>query len=192
MFPEAVETEALVLRKLAPDHVDPFALYDPFREDAAGVADVFEYVPQEPYATVREARDQLAEAASAWDDRDAAQYAVYAGDDLAGYTGLFLEWERRSGRLGCTLARRFWGRGYAVECALALTEVAFERLDLDLVAVGHEAGNERSERAIRTYVDRVGGRKDGVLRNWTPVGDDVVAHHRYTVTRDEYEAATGE
>ncbi|WP_331714081.1 GNAT family protein [Halobacterium sp. CBA1126] len=87
-----------------------------------------------------------------------------------------------------TLDRPFWGEGYASDAADALAELAFETLDLDVVAIGYERGNERSERFVESFVERHGGQYDGVLRNWTRVGDDVLDHHRYTVTREQYEA----
>lgn len=187
MFPTRIETERLVLTQLSTEHVDMFTLYDLFAEDGEGVADVFEYVPQEPYQTVKQARDQLKKAEAAWDEGDVAQYAIYEADEeLAGYTVLSIEWERRTGNLGFILAQSFWGQGYAGECAAALTELAFDRLDLDLVAIGHEDGNENSKRAIEKYVDSCGGQYDGVLRNWTPIGESVIDHHRYTVTQKQY------
>jgi RimJ/RimL family protein N-acetyltransferase len=191
MFPESVETDSLTLTQLCDANVDVFDLYDCFAQEQGGVEDVFEYVPQEPYASVKDAQDRLDKAESAWEDHDAAQYAVTTTDgDLAGYAGLFMEWDRRTGKLGTILARPYWGNGYAGECALALTELAFDRLDLDLVAIGYEEGNERSKRAVEKFVDAVGGQHDGVLRNWTPLGDEVADHHRHTVTRKEYERAT--
>lgn len=187
MFPETLETDALVLARFCEDRVDVFDLYDLFAEGRPGAEGVFEYVPQEPYASVDEARRQLVEAEASWDDADSAQYAVYtADDDLAGYAGLFPEWERRMARIGFTLGRPYWGNGYAGECAAALTDLAFDRLDLEVVALDRADGNERSERAIEKFVDTVGGRYDGVLRNWRPVGDEVADHHRYTVTREQY------
>ena len=188
MFPQALETDALVLNQLCEEQVDVFDLYDLFAEGGEGTEDVFEYVPQEPYTSVKEARDQLVEAETSWDEAESAQYAIYTTDDaLAGYTGLFLEWERRTGRLGFILAKPYWGQGYAGECALALTALAFDRLDLELVAIGYEEGNERSKRAIEKFIDSVGGQYDGVLRSWTPIGDKVADHHRYTVTQEQYQ-----
>ena len=193
MFPETIETDSLVLKPLTETAVDPFELYDLLAARRADVTEVFEYVPQNPYSTVKEARDQLLKAESAWDDGEAAQYAVYTTDDaLAGYTGLFPEWERRTARIGFILGKPHWGNGYAGECATALTALAFDRLDLEIVAIGHEAGNERSKRAIERFVDDVGGQYDGVLRNWTPIGDEVLDHHRYTVTRAQYRQSRDE
>lgn len=190
MFPETLETDSLVLERFGPDHVDVFELYDLFAETRENVADVFEYVPQEPYATVKDAHEKLSDAEDSWNDHESAQYAVYTTDgELAGYTGLFLEWDRQTGRIGFILGKPYWGNDYAGECATALTELALEHLGLEVVAIGHEAGNDRSKRAIAKFVERVGGQYDGCLRNWTPIGDDVADHHRYTVTREEFRRA---
>jgi len=189
MFPEHVETASLELRQLCTSEVDVFELYDLFAAGSDGVEEVFESVPQEPYDTVRDASERLEKAESRWADGEQAQYGVYAGGDLAGYAGLFPEWERQSARIGFILGREFWGNGYAGEIAMALTEVAFDRLDLAVVAIGYEQGNERSERAVEKFVDRVGGQYEGTLRNWTPLGEEVADHHRYSVTREEFEDA---
>ena len=197
MFPERIETERLVLERLRHDAVDALELYDRF---AAGEVDtdVFEYVPQEPYRTPKEAYADIDEAEQRWDEREGAEYVVRPKDgedgagELAGRTGLFCEWDRRAGRLGLILAKPFWGRGYSGERAAALLELAFDRLDLEVVAAGYHEGNEKSKRAIETYVDAHGGQYDGVLRNWVPVNGRVDDLHRYTVLREQYRAATSE
>jgi len=193
MFPQTVETDRLILRQLSVEHVDAFELYDLFSHRREAVDEVFEYVPQQPYDSVKEAQEWIERAESEWQDREEAQYAVYtAEEEFAGYTGLFFQWERRTGRLGVTLGKPYWGNGYAGECARRLTGLAFDQFDLDVVAIGHEEGNERSRRVIEAFVEEVGGQYEGCLRNWTPIGDEIADHHRYTVTKQEYCEATGE
>lgn len=188
MFPETIETDSLTLNPLREEYVDVFDLYDLFAAKSEGVAGVFEYVPQEPYTSVKEARDQLVEVETAWEEAKTAQYAVYtSNDDLAGYAVLSIEWKRQTGNLGFILAKPYWGQGHAGECATALTELAFDQLDLELVAIGYEEGNERSKRAVEKFIETVGGQYDGVLRNWTPIGDEIADHHRYTVTQEQYQ-----
>jgi ribosomal-protein-alanine N-acetyltransferase len=191
MFPETVETERLTLRQLSTEYVDAFELYDLFSHRRDDVDDVFAYVPQEPYTSIKEAQEWIERAETEWADSEEAQYAVYTPDEeLAGYVGLFFEWERRTGRLGVTLGKPYWGNGYASECLRRLTDLAFDRFDLDVVAIGHEEGNDRSRRMIETFVETVGGQYEGRLRNWTPLGDEIADHHRYTVTAQEYRGAT--
>jgi RimJ/RimL family protein N-acetyltransferase len=193
MHPQTLETDCLVLNQFCEEQVDVFELHDLFTEGREGVEDVFEYVPQEPYTSVKEARDQLVEAETSWEEVDSAQYAVYTADDsLAGYTGLFFEWERRTARIGFIFSKQYWGNGYAGECTMSLTRLAFDRLDLELVAIGHEDRNEKSKRAIEKFVETVGGQYDGVLRNWTPLGDEIADHHRYTVSQDQYQQTVHE
>ena len=80
----------------------------------------------------------------------------------------------------------YHGRGYAGERADALVSLAFDRLDLEMVAAGHTDANDPSKKAISKYVDRYGGRYEGVLRNWVVLDDEPRDLHRYTISADEY------
>lgn len=192
MLPETVETDSLVLRPLDADHVDPFDLYECYRASREGVGAVFEHVPQEPFDTPKDAHDWLVDAADEWDEAAAAKYGAFVRETgaLAGTAALSLDWDRRGGSLGVILDRDHWGNGYAGECAMALAEVAFDRLDLETVTIGFETGNERSRSVVEEFVDSLGGRKEGVLRNATPIDDRLVDHHRYSVTREEWDRAS--
>ena len=195
LFPETVETDRLLLERLCHENVDTFALYDCF---AAGVAaeEVFEYVPQDPWQTPKEARERIEDAEERWEEGEAAEYVVRpkAGEpragEIAGTTTLICEWEKRTAILGLVLRKPFWGRGYSGERAAALLELAFDRLDLELATAGYNEGNEKSKHAIEKYVERFGGQYDGVLRNWVPMGDEIDDLHRYTVTREQWVEAT--
>jgi ribosomal-protein-alanine N-acetyltransferase len=103
---------------------------------------------------------------------------------------LGIDWEKRTGELGMWLRKDFWGRGYSGERAAALMDLAFERLDLEVVAVTHHADNDKSCRAIEKYIDTHGGRCEGLLRNWLPYDNEVADEYRYTVTQAEYRAAS--
>lgn len=119
MFPEAIETDSLALNQLCEAHVDVFDFRDLFAEGREEVTDVFDYVPEEPGKSAKDAHDQLVEAETAREEGDTAQYAVYTADvDLAGYAALSIEWERRTGNVGFILAKPYWGRDYAGECEM--------------------------------------------------------------------------
>ena len=109
---------------------------------------------------------------------------------FAGTAGLGVDWEKETAELGIWLRPRFWGRGYSGERADRFLELAFDRLDLAVVAVTHDARNEQSRRAIEKYVERFGGRREGRLRNGGVRQDgtpyDLV---RYSVTREEWTTA---
>lgn len=193
MFPERIETDRLRLERITHDSVDVFALHEFYRGD--GAAERFRYWDSSPHETVKETRDYLDEAERLWEDGEGAKYVIRpaAGEDgageLAGTTGLYPDWEKRSASLGIMLDERFWGRGYAGERADAILPIAFDRLDLELVVASCVDGNEKSRRAIEKYVDRYGGRYDGRLRNWLPLEETVADLHRYTISRSAYEDA---
>lgn len=187
MFPEQIETESLELCEFCAENVDVFDLYERFAATNEDIEEVFEFVPQEPYQTVNDAQEQLERAEQQWKDRTAAWYSVQTpSGKLAGYAVLNVNWDRKTGTLGLILGKSFWGNGFATECWHALTELAFDRLQLELVATGHEEGNKKSKRAIEKFIESVGGQYDGVIRNRTPIGDSVLDHHRYTISRREY------
>lgn len=194
LFPETVETDRLRLERLTTD--DLFELYDHANVDAPHVDEITEYVTWDPHRSLKETRDFVAQCEQWWDDGEAATYVARPkeGEPLAGEfggtTGFGIEWDTRVAELGLWLREPLWGRGYSAERALALMATAFERLDLDAVAVTHVTGNEQSRRAIEKYVDAAGGREEGTLRNGIAFSDgsvhDVV---RYTVTAEEFVAA---
>ena len=67
------------------------------------------------------------------------------------------------------------------------------RLGLKPVAVHIEGGNDRSRRAVETYVKAYGGDYDGLVRNATVRPDGrIIDHHRYTVTEAQYCEAAGD
>ena len=105
---------------------------------------------------------------------------------------MLVDWETRTGRPAIWLRKRFWGRGYSAERAAAVIELAFDRLDLDLVAIPVEDGNDNSRRAVEKYVESHGGGHDGLARNSTVRPDGtVIDHHRYTVTSEQYHRTVG-
>ena len=195
MFPERIETERLHLERISHDSVDVFDLHE-FYSDGDETAEMFEYWDSTPHETVKETYDYVDEAEQLWDDAEGAKYVIRPTEDedgtgpIAGTTGLYPDWEKRSVTLGILLDKRFWGRGYASERADALLSVAFDRLDLKLVVAAHIDGNEKSRRAIEKYVERYDGQYEGLLRNWLPLPDTVADVHRYTISREEYFEAT--
>ena len=57
--------------------------------------------------------------------------------------------------------------------------------------MSHVPEHERSRRAIEKYVDRLGGRREGLLRNHITFADGSVHDEvRYTITRNEWREAT--
>ncbi|WP_435177585.1 GNAT family N-acetyltransferase [Halorussus sp. AFM4] len=206
MFPERVETDRLVLEPLTPEYVDVLAFYRHASRHNPHIEEITEYLTWEPHATPKETLEFLESRAEAWEAGEDASYVVRTkdeeggavegadgdsrGGEIAGAAGLHPDWDRRTGTLGTWLRKPFWGRGYSGERAAALMDVAFDRLDLEVVAVTHQDGNENSRRAIEKYVAAHGGQREGLLRNGGVSPDGPVDVHRYTVTREQWSEAT--
>lgn len=189
LFPACIETDRLVLERLH-ESVDPLEFYGICSSDP-GIEEVTEHLNWEPHATPKETVEFLSHVESQYEKNEGVQYVVRPREDepgagaIAGATGLTVDWDRRTGTLGLWLRKRFWGRGYSGERASALIDLAFDRLDLEYVAVMHVVGNERSKRAIEKYVEAHGGSDDGVLRNWDITGEKPRDMHRYTIPQED-------
>lgn len=188
MFPETIETHRLELKRLDA-HVDVLDYYEVLAHDP-DIEEVTEYVTWSPHETPKQTKEYLDAVGERWEAGDTAAYAIVADGDLVGATALDVDWDRRLGTLGCWLRKRYWGEGYSGERADVLLELAFETLDLACVEVGHLPENEKSERAIAKYVERHGGRREGLQRYaLTDLDGDVHDQVRYTITRAEYRDA---
>ncbi len=195
MFPESISTERLSLEVLSEDHL--FELYEHVAVDADHIDEITEYLNWSPHRTLNDSREFIE---STCDERESGRgvtYVVYPCADepnageFGGLCGLSIEWEKRTGTLGLWLRKPLWGRGYSGERADALLTMAFDRLDLELVEVFHHVDNNASRSAIEKYVDRHGGRKEGVLRNYLVYDDGTVVDSvRYTISQAEFKGAT--
>ncbi|WP_255195440.1 GNAT family N-acetyltransferase [Halorarius litoreus] len=193
LFPTELTSERLRYERVYPGETDPYEVYGAAGHHADRIEETTAYLTWEPHETPKESQEFVAFAGEQFDADDGAHYVLRpkqgedGADEFAGTTGLSVDWERQTAELGIWLRPRFWGRGYAGERAARFFDLAFDRLDLALVTVAHDARNEQSRRAIQRYVDRFGGRKEGRLRNGglrqdgTPY--DLV---RYSVSREEW------
>jgi len=192
LFPDQLETDRLHLERLSHANVDLTEFYRICSGDDA-IEEVTQYMPWDPHETIKETKDFIDTTETNWDDGDRATYLIRPQADepkageIAGTGALGVDWDRRTGSLGVWLRKPFWGRGYSGERAGALMELAFERLDLDFVAVSHHRENDRSQRAIEKYVEKYGGRREGTIRNGLAYQDGrVVDEVRYSIAQDEY------
>lgn len=192
MFPESLESDRLTFERLSRQNLDVRDLYEVFGTPNPDADKVFEYVDFGPHRTLKETHDFIVHAEEQWDEGEGAKYVIRPkpseenGGAIAGFAGLYPDWERRFATLGIVLDKRFWGRGYSGERAERFVGVVFDSLDLDMVAVKYIDGNAQSKEAIEKYVEKFGGQYDGLLRNWIAVGDEVVDCRRYTIRREQY------
>ncbi|ELY97614.1 N-acetyltransferase GCN5 [Natrialba chahannaoensis JCM 10990] len=192
LFPTEMESERLRYERLHPGEFNAYELYEHVRTGAPHIDELTKYMTWDPHAHPKESFDWVEQAGEKFDDGEAANYLVRPTEgeragELAGTAGLFADWDRRRAVFGTWFRKPFWGRGYSGERAARMLELAFDRLDLELVAVSHDPGNEKSRRAIEKYVDRFGGRKEGRLRNEIVIDDEPRDAVQYSISRDEWE-----
>jgi RimJ/RimL family protein N-acetyltransferase len=191
VFPETIETDRLRLERLS-TAVDPLTYHEHCSRSAPAIEAVTRYLPWNPHPHPQRTREYLAEMDRKWREGERAEYAIRpkAGEDgageVAGAAGLICEFDRDLAIPAIWLRERFWGRGYSGERADALLELAFERLNVGVVAVLVHGENDRSRRAVEGYVDRHGGRYEGRLRNHAGRHDRPADHHRFSISREEY------
>lgn len=196
MFPELIETDRLRLER-----IDRAVTAQQFYAAAGAgqtetIAEETTHVSWSPHKHPKESANVLADFKQQWENRKEASYVVVPREGepgagmLAGNTGLDPDWDRQRATLGIWLRKAFWGRGYSGERARALAELAFERLDLELLVVSVQPDNNQSVQAIEKYVGAMGGRREGKLRNEVLAEDGPQDAYRYSISRDEYMAAT--
>jgi ribosomal-protein-alanine N-acetyltransferase len=111
---------------------------------------------------------------------------VREGDGPVGITGLSEVAARdRRATVGTWFGRQWWGSGVNVESKALIAALAFEHLGLDRLTAWANTRNGRSQTAL----ERVGFRREGVLRGWhrhsSGVHDVVV----FGMLRSEWEAS---
>ncbi|WP_224334903.1 GNAT family N-acetyltransferase [Haloprofundus halobius] len=198
LFPTVIETERLRLEPRTPEYVDVHELYR-ICSPSPEMDEVTRHLPWSPHDTPKETSEFLRRGRQHRENHETVDYVIRPREnedgagEIAGFGGLNLQWDRRSAGLGLWLGKRFWGRGYSAERAAALLELAFDHLDLELVRVCHDPENENSRRAIKKYVDRFGGQRDGTFRNAAATVDgEVVDRTHYTVTQRQWREAGGD
>ena len=101
-----------------------------------------------------------------------------------GVTGLSeLAARDRRATVGSWFGREWWGSGANRESKAMITAVAFRHLGLDRVTAWANTRNGRSQVAL----ERVGFRREGVLRGWHRHGDAVHDVVVFGMVRDEWE-----
>ncbi|WP_087714290.1 GNAT family N-acetyltransferase [Natronolimnobius baerhuensis] len=196
MLPETIKTDRLRFDAIRPESVDVFDLYEICSSDP-GIDEITEYMTWDPHETPKEAQEFIERVSEQYEDADGVSYLIRPrGDaidatadgagDIAGTGGFGIDWEKRTMTMGVWFRKRFWGRGYSGERAAAFLELAFDRLDLEVVATAVHVDNDQSIRAIEKYVEAHGGRRDGCIRNHIVIDGDPADCYRYTISSEEW------
>ncbi len=85
--------------------------------------------------------------------------------------------------IGYELARAYWGHGYMPEALRAMIVYGFEKKKLDVLAIGHFVGNDRSRRVI----EKCGFRHEGTIpRAFCRFDGKVFDDECYSILREDY------
>lgn len=193
LFPDAIETKRLRLEALRPETVDVLAFYEICAHDP-DMEEVTRYMPWEPHSTPNETLEFVEKVAEMYEKNEGGSYLIYpqpgedGAEEIAGDAGFTVDWDRQTLTTGLWLRKRYWGRGYSGERAAAMMTLAFDRLDLECYAVDVLVENDKSRRAIETFVEAHGGQRDGRLRNWVVDDGERCDVYRYSVTREEWDS----
>ena len=148
-----IETERLVIRAFVP------------AEDAAAMAEVYcdpevmRYIPGGAFADVDAVAVELERYVDAQAERGFSVWAVVERNSgrVVGDAGFGIFAPTNDVELGYTLARRWWGRGYATEAASACLAAGLADLDVPLIVAVVDADNASSLRvAERIGMERIG------------------------------------
>jgi [ribosomal protein S5]-alanine N-acetyltransferase len=88
----------------------------------------------------------------------------------------------KSGELGYTLSRHFWGKGYMTEAGKLILELAFNVLGLERVFASHDVRNDASGKVL----SRLGMKYEGILRRNHMVKGILTDSAHYSILKEEY------
>jgi aminoglycoside 6'-N-acetyltransferase len=116
------------------------------------------------------------------------QYAIVLRDEdvLIGDIGVNRHENGRQAEIGFTLARAWWGRGYAYEAVSRVLEQLFLVEGLLRVSADADARNEASARLL----DRVGFRREGLRRAHTWIKGEWTDDLLFGILADEWPPTT--
>ena len=106
--------------------------------------------------------------------------------ELIGAIGLIIDKRFNRAELGYWIAKEYWNQGYCTEASKAILKYGFLELDLHRITATHIISNPASGKVM----EKIGMKKEGVLREHVIKWDkyeDVVS---YGILRKEWEACT--
>jgi [ribosomal protein S5]-alanine N-acetyltransferase len=124
-----------------------------------------------PYDAIEQPEAYIASLASKRERGELLDFLiVHHSDGPIGVTGLSeLAARDRRATVGSWFGHRWWGSGANFESKALISALAFERLGMDRLTAWANTRNGRSQVAL----ERVGFKREGVLRAWHRHGDHV-------------------
>ena len=172
--PPELRTQRLLLRPFGTDDVDDVYAY-------ASGPDWNRYLGlPEPYT--RRSAESFVATAILDDPTTRLRWAIVHEEHVVG--GIHLEFDSPgAAELGYSLAQPLWGRGLATEATMAVVAHGFEECELARIWAYADIRNEASLRVL----EKIGMRREGVLRSRRVVRDERVDDVFYAVLRHEWQ-----
>jgi [ribosomal protein S5]-alanine N-acetyltransferase len=151
-----LETERLILRKMAPSDAEAVFAY-------ASDPEVTRYVIWETHRSIEDSRAFLELESSKRESGGEPEWGiVYKGDHRFIGTCGIVSWDPDHARaeLGYVLSRDYWGRGLMAEAVRAVISFCFQRMNLNRIEARCTAENAASARVM----EKAGMTHEGTLR----------------------------
>jgi ribosomal-protein-serine acetyltransferase len=133
--------------------------------------------------TERDSARFIADATEERRRRRSLVLAMCVEGTIVGTIGLhYVEWFDRSAELGYWIGSRAEGRGYVTRAARLVLGFVFGTVGLHRIVVRCAVGNQRSAQVA----ERLGMRREGLLREAHYVGGKFLDQHLYAVLRHEF------
>lgn len=162
------ETKRLILREIVPSDAD--ALFELDSDPA-----VHTYLGNRPLTEKEQVEEMIAWIRKQYAENGIGRWAVVekSSNAFIGWAGLKLEKQRVNNHtnyydLGYRLIRKYWGKGYATESAIASLEYGFDHLKLNEIFAAAHVENIGSNRVLQ----KVGMQwietfhHDGAMHHW--------------------------
>jgi RimJ/RimL family protein N-acetyltransferase len=142
MFPEAIETRRLVLRRPRPE--DAEGIFRKYAQDTA----VTRYLLWAPHGSVHNTREFIARCAELWTAAAVFSYVIARKADTEMLGMLESRIAGHRAELGFVLARPYWGNGYMPEAVSAMIALALAQPPIFRVEATCDTENVRSARVM--------------------------------------------
>jgi RimJ/RimL family protein N-acetyltransferase len=173
-----LETERLILRKMAPSDAEAVFAY-------ASDPEVTRYLIWETHRSIEDSRTFLELESSKRESGGEPEWGiVYKGDHRFIGTCGIVSWDTDHARaeLGYVLSRDYWGRGLMAEAVRAVISFCFQRMNLNRIEARCTAENAASARVM----EKAGMSHEGTMRQRELIKGAYRDMELYAILRGEF------